>query len=80
LQSRIHRKGGQHRALNKCEQEASHWRSSVPARVEHGFGDQRARQDSILVRTKGKVRAAVKVGLMNLTLLTLFNKLNADNA
>lgn len=37
------------------------------ARVEHVFGDQRIRQGSILVRTKGKVRAAVKIGLMNLT-------------
>jgi hypothetical protein len=39
----------------------------VRTRVEHVFGDQRTRQGNILVRTKGKVRAAVKIGLMNLT-------------
>jgi IS5 family transposase len=39
----------------------------VRARVEHVFGDQRTRQGSTLVQTKGKVRAAVKIGLMNLT-------------
>jgi hypothetical protein len=35
--------------------------------VEHVFGDQRTRQGNILARTKGKLRAAVKIGLMNLT-------------
>ena len=36
-------------------------------RVEHVFGDQRTRQGSMQVRTKGKVRAAVKIVLINLT-------------
>ena len=65
--SRIHRKGSSRRALNKQEQATNHRRSKVRARVEHIFGDQRMRQGSILVRTKGKVRASVKIGLMNLT-------------
>jgi IS5 family transposase len=65
--SRIHRKGTSHRHLNKQEQATNHRRSKVRARVEHVFGDQRTRQGNILVRTKGKVRAAVKIGLMNLT-------------
>jgi IS5 family transposase len=65
--SRIHRKGTKQRALNKREQDTNHRRSKTRARVEHVFGDQRTRQGSILVRTKGKVRAAVKIGLMNLT-------------
>jgi IS5 family transposase len=65
--SRIHRKGSSRRTLNKQEQAANHRRSKTRARVEHVFGDQRTRQGSILVRTKGKVRAAVKIGLMNLT-------------
>ena len=65
--SRIHRKGSSRRALNKQEQATNHRRSKVRARVEHVCGDQRMRQGSILVRTKGKVRAAVKIGLMNLT-------------
>ena len=65
--SRIHRKGTRRRKLNQQEQATHHRRSKVRARVEHVFGDQRTRQGSILVRTKGKVRAAVKIGLMNLT-------------
>ena len=65
--SRIHRKGSSRRSLNRQEQAANHRRSKIRARVEHVFGDQRTRQGSILVRTKGKVRAAVKIGLMNLT-------------
>jgi len=65
--SRIHRKGSSRRTLNKQEQATNHRRSKTRARVEHVFGDQRTRQGSILVRNKGKVRAAVKIGLMNLT-------------
>ncbi len=65
--SRIHRKGTRRRKLNQQEQATNHRRSKVRARVEHVFGDQRTRQGNILVRTKGKVRAAVKSGLMNLT-------------
>jgi len=65
--SRIHRKGSSRRSLNQQERATNHRHSKVRARVEHVFGDQRARQGNILVRTKGKVRAAVKIGLMNLT-------------
>jgi transposase, IS5 family len=65
--SRIHRKSTSRRGLNKQEQATNHRRSRIRARVEHVFGDQRARQGNILVRTKGKIRAAVKIGLMNLT-------------
>jgi len=64
--SRIHRRGSSRRALNKHEQATNHLRSKVGARVEHVLGGQRTRQGNILVRTKGKVRAAVKIGLMNL--------------
>ena len=64
--SRIHQKGISRGRLNNCEQETNHRRSKLRARVEHVFGDQRTRQGNILVRTKGKVRAAVKIRLMNL--------------
>ena len=66
-QSRIHHKPNRNRPLTQQEQAANHRRSKVRARVEHVFGDQRTRQGNILVRTKGKVRAAIKIGLMNLT-------------
>jgi IS5 family transposase len=65
--SRIHRKGTSRRKLNQQEQATNHRRSKVRARVAHVFGERRKRQGSILVRTTGRVRAAVKTGLMNLT-------------
>ena len=64
--SRIHRKGSKPPALNQREQETNHRRSKTRDRVEHVFRDQRNRQGNILLRTKGKVRAAVKIRLTNL--------------
>jgi IS5 family transposase len=60
-------KGSSKRKLSQQEQATNNRRSKVRARVEHVFGDQRTCQGNILVRTKGKVRAALKIGLMNLT-------------
>ncbi|WP_419600153.1 IS5 family transposase [Thiolapillus sp.] len=65
--SRIHYKGTRARALNKREQTANHARSKTRVRVEHVFGDQSNTQGGILVLTKGMARAAVKIGMMNLT-------------
>ena len=65
--SRIDRKGTSRRKLKEQEKATNHRRSKIRTRVEHVCGDQRTRQGDILVRTKGKVRAAVKIGLMNLT-------------
>jgi IS5 family transposase len=60
--SKIHRKGSRKRPLNEREQEANRKRSRIRARVEHVFAQQADR----LVRTIGKARAEVKIGLMNL--------------
>ena len=65
--SRIHHKGTRARTLNKREQASNHARSKTRARVEHVFGDQSNTQGGVLVRTKGFKRAAVKIGMMNLT-------------
>jgi len=65
--SRIQHKGNRHKALNKQQRKSNHARSKVRARVEHVFGNQSTSQGGILVRTKGMVRAAVKIGMMNLT-------------
>lgn len=65
--SRIQHKGHKHKALTKREQKSNRSRSKARARVEHVFGVQRMTQGSILVRTIGMVRAAVKIGMMNLT-------------
>ena len=64
--SRIRTKGSSRRQLNQRERATQHRRPQVRARVEHVFGDQRTRQGNILVRANGKVRAAMKIGLMNL--------------
>ena len=60
--SRIHRKGARGRPLNARGKEANRKRSKVRARVEHVF----AQQPNRLVRTVGKVRAEVRIGLMNI--------------
>ncbi|OOZ74118.1 IS5 family transposase [Solemya velum gill symbiont] len=60
--SHIHRKGNRKRPLNWREQEANRKRSKVRARVEHIFAQQANR----LVRTIGKARADVKIGMMNI--------------
>ena len=60
--SHIHRKGARGHPLNARAKEANRKRSKVRARVEHVF----AQQPNRLVRTVGKVRAEVKIGLMNM--------------
>ena len=60
--SKIHRKGSRKRPLNDREQAANRKRSRIRARVEHVFAQQANR----LIRTIGKARAEVKIGLMNL--------------
>ena len=60
--SRIHRKGVRGKPLSARSKEANRKRSRHRARVEHVFAQQGER----LVRTIGKARAAVKIGLQNL--------------
>nr|WP_241087362.1 transposase [Candidatus Vondammii sp. HM_W22] len=60
--SQIHRKSTRKRPLNKREQEANRKRSRVRARVEHVFAQQANRP----VRSIGKVRPGMKIGMMNL--------------
>jgi transposase, IS5 family len=64
--SRIHRRGARNNPLCKRQQAANTTRSRVRARVEHVFADQENGMGGKLVRTIGKVRARVKIGLMNL--------------
>ncbi|MEW8483080.1 MAG: IS5 family transposase [Candidatus Thiodiazotropha endolucinida] len=60
--SHIHRKGTRKWPLNEREQAANRKRSRVRARVEHVFAQQANR----LIRTIGKSRAEVNIGMMNL--------------
>ena len=64
--SRIQHKGNSYRKLSRRERTSNRSRSKVRARVEHVFGNQRMTQGGVFVRTKGMIRAAVKIGLMNL--------------
>jgi len=64
--SHINTKGKRNKPLSKRAQEANYKRSKVRSRVEHVFGAQEA-MGGMVVRTIGKARAGVKIGLMNMT-------------
>ncbi|ASJ72092.1 IS5 family transposase [Granulosicoccus antarcticus] len=64
--SHINTKGRRNKPLSNRAQQANYNRSKVRCRVEHVFGTQEA-MGGMLVRTIGKARAGVKIGLMNLT-------------
>lgn len=59
--NKIHRKGSRKRALSEREQSANRKRSKMRARVEHVFAFQADR----LIRTIGKARTEVKIGMLN---------------
>ncbi len=64
--SRVHRRAWRGRPLSEREQVGNTTRSRVRARVEHVFGHQHTSMGGTIVRTIGMVRAAAKIGLMNL--------------
>jgi len=67
FESHIHEKAQSNAALSEEQQTRNRERSKIRARVEHTFGSQQNEQGGKLVRTIGLARAAVKIGLMNLT-------------
>ncbi len=67
FESHIHEKGQSNAPLTEAEQARNRERSKTRVRVEHIFGSQENEQGGKLVRTIGLARAAVKIGLMNLT-------------
>ncbi len=64
--SHVHKKGKRGKALSKRDTEENRRKSRVRVRVEHVFGSMENEQGGMLVRTIGILRAAVKVGMMNL--------------
>lgn len=66
FKSRIHRRGCRGKPLTARQEAANKTRSSVRARVEHGFGSQHTSMGGKLVRTIGIVRAKTKIGMQNL--------------
>lgn len=63
--SQIHEKGVRGTPLSEAQKESNKIKSKTRARVEHVFGSQ-AQMGGHVVRTIGKLRAAIKIGLMNL--------------
>ena len=67
LRSRIHRKGTRGKPLGEQAKQSNRTKSSVRVRVEHVFGAQTNDMGGTLVRSIGFCRAAMKIGLKNLT-------------
>jgi len=67
IRNRIHRKGYRNKLLSERDQEMNTKKSSVRARIEHIFGFMTTSMKGIFLRTIGKARAKVGIGLMNLT-------------
>lgn len=66
LRSQIHRRAHRNRPLTRRQEAANKTRSAVRARVEHVFGHQHNSMGGKLVRTIGKTRASMKIGMQNL--------------
>jgi len=67
LCSQIHRKAQRNKPLTKNEKKGNKTKSRIRARIEHVFGAQSNDMGGVLVRTIGKARAEVKIGLKNLS-------------
>jgi transposase, IS5 family len=74
----IQRKATRGKALSEWEQQGNRTRARTRARVEHVFGVQAQRAGTLIVRTIGRVRAKVKIGLRNLSYnLDRYSKLSS---
>lgn len=63
--SRVHTRKPRGRPMSERQYKANAARSKVRSRVEHVFGEQKARM-GLFVRTIGLVRARTKIGIVNL--------------
>lgn len=64
--NKIHEKGYRNKVLTKRQIKSNHQKSKIRVRVEHVFGFLHQSTGGIFIRTVGKARAAIKIGLMNL--------------
>ena len=62
----LQRKGCRHRTLTDWEKQGNRTRSRIRCRIEHVFGIQAQKAGNLILRTIGKLRAEVKIGLRNL--------------
>jgi IS5 family transposase len=67
IKNQIHEKGYRNRPLTKTQARNNQKKSKIRARVEHVFGTITNTMGGIFIRTIGKVRAHIQIGLMNLT-------------
>jgi len=62
----IQRKGCRNKPLTEWEKQGNHTRSKIRSRIEHIFGVQAQMAGRLIIRSIGKVRAEIKIGLRNL--------------
>jgi IS5 family transposase len=62
----INRKGFRYKPLSECQRRANRRRSKIRCRIEHVFGMQTKITKDTIIRTVGRLRVAVKIGLRNI--------------
>ena len=67
MKNMIHEKGYRNNPLTEKQIVRNNKKSKIRVRVEHIFGFIHQSTSGVIIRTIGKVRAKVKIGLMNLT-------------
>jgi len=65
--NKVHEKGYRNNPLTETQIRNNNKKSKTRVRVEHVFGFMHQSTGGLLIRTIGKARAAIKIGLMNLT-------------
>jgi len=67
MDNQIHEKGYRNKPLTQKQKELNNKKSKTRARIEHIFGFMENSMGGCFIRTVGKPRAVVMIGLMNLT-------------
>lgn len=65
--NKIHEKGYRNHPLSDKQIKSNNEKSRIRVRVEHVFGFMHQSTGGLLIRTIGKARAKIKIGLLNLT-------------
>ena len=65
--NKIHEKGYRNHPLSDKQIKSNNKKSKIRVRVEHVFGFMHQSTGGLLIKTIGKARAIIKIGLMNLT-------------
>jgi len=67
MKNKTHEKGYRGKPLTSQQTKSNTRKCRVRARVEHVFGFLHQATGGLIIRTVGKARAEIKIGLMNLT-------------